>query len=102
MTTTENATLDCSAIIIAALLLFGPSLQRRVKGPAGHDGRLQHPSSSRFRFARQGGDTTITDLSGQSWQAAIDRAGELKQQDHDQHADHEDALERLGQRDGIE
>jgi hypothetical protein len=76
MTTTENATLflDCAAIITAALLLFGPGLQRRVKGPAGY-GRLQHPSASRFRFAKNG-DVKITGLSGQSGQAG-DRADEL-------------------------
>jgi hypothetical protein len=78
MTTTENATLflDCAALVTTALLLFGPGLQRRVKGPAGDDERLQRPSASRFRFAKEG-DTTITGLSGQSGQAGIDRTDEL-------------------------
>jgi hypothetical protein len=80
MTTTENATLflDCSALVTAALLLFVPGNAFRDKGPAGHDERIQRPPASRFRFAKDG--DVITDLSGQSGQAGIDRTDELQQQ----------------------
>ena len=90
MTTTESATLfpDCSALV-AALLLFVPGNAFRDKGPAGHDERIQRPPASRFRFAKDA-EMKITDLSGQSAQAGIDRTDELQQQqDHDQHPNHD-------------
>jgi hypothetical protein len=109
MTTTENATLflDCSALITTALLLFVPGNAFRVKGPAGHDERIQRPPASRFRFARDG-DTKITGLAGESGRlVSIAPTNRKSRQDQDQHADHEDgysrhAIKRLRQRDRVD
>jgi hypothetical protein len=106
--TTEHAILflDCSALVTAALLIFGPGFHG-VKGPAGHDERIQRPPASRFRFARDG-DTKITGLSGESGRlVSIAPTNCKSRQDHDQHADHEDgysrhAIKRLRQRDRVD